>query len=503
MAAGACCGSRTSAATRARPARCRRSPTSRQSRGTTSSGCCSLSLDGPVALPRSADAVKQASPPGLLPLRFVGDGRSIDGPGNFAIDGDGNVYVANNYVYGADPLIPRCGSDLLPVFGPDGRYAAEQPLPRRRPQRRRLRHHARPGGNVWVGNFGFAAPAPECPERPQPPHNSVSVFTPEGRCLADDTGVAAGDICLAAGHRLRPEGNIWVANCGDGKVVAARRPATRSGRRARRRADGGVRHRDRRLGHRLRDRPGQQQAGDPQPRRHRGRRSTIAAQLGLRPTDGHRLRQQRQHVDRQLGVPSTCPARTAEPTPATSADRSSLLGRRQTGHAGRHAFTGGGLDDPVGHRGRRRRQRVGRELRRASAISEFCGMARRNCRPAPRPATRSRRMAPATRFDGFTRLTAVADRPVRQRLGDQQLEADPDSRPTRAATRSSSARRGGAAEHAADRPAGAADAPVRRRRQAGGRRAVRRCRRASRSSHSPPTRVIQPIASPSGSGVTR
>ncbi|WP_300590681.1 hypothetical protein, partial [Microbacterium sp.] len=35
-----------------------------------------------------------------LALRFDGDGQTLDGPGNFAIDPDGNIWVNNNYEYG-------------------------------------------------------------------------------------------------------------------------------------------------------------------------------------------------------------------------------------------------------------------------------------------------------------------------------------------------------------------------------------------------------------------
>ena len=53
-------------------------------------------------------------------LRFDGDGATMSGPGNFAIDHEGNLWVANNYQYNADALVPVFGSDLVLKFTPTG-----------------------------------------------------------------------------------------------------------------------------------------------------------------------------------------------------------------------------------------------------------------------------------------------------------------------------------------------------------------------------------------------
>lgn len=154
-----------------------------------------------------------------LPVRFVGDGKSIDGPGNFAIDGRGRLYLSNNYAYGADALIPRCGSDQLPVFRPDGRYTARSPFEGGGLSGAGYGITLDPRGNVWVGNFGFAAPPPGCPEHRQPPHDSVSAFTPKGRALSGENGIVAGDISYPQGTVSDQEGTIWIANCGTGTVT--------------------------------------------------------------------------------------------------------------------------------------------------------------------------------------------------------------------------------------------------------------------------------------------
>lgn len=167
----------------------------------------------------------------VLPVRFDGDGKSLDGPGNFAIDGDGNLYVANNYEYGSNALVPKCGSNLLPKFTPDGRYAPNSPFQGGGLSGAGYGITLDVKGNVWVGNFGFAAPPPGCPESRQPPHNTVSAFTPEGKALAPDgfDGRPKGSgpdvpslINWPQGTVADKRGNIWVANCGDGNVVRMR-----------------------------------------------------------------------------------------------------------------------------------------------------------------------------------------------------------------------------------------------------------------------------------------
>lgn len=154
-----------------------------------------------------------------MPVRFVGDGKSMDGPGNFAIDAEGNIYVSNNYEYGADPRVPRCGSELLPKFTPDGRYAPNSPFQGGGLSGAGYGITLDPKGNIWVGNFGFAAPEPGCAAEDQPPHNSISHFTPDGQALSGDSGYVAGDVFWPQGTVSDQQGTIWIANCGNGKVT--------------------------------------------------------------------------------------------------------------------------------------------------------------------------------------------------------------------------------------------------------------------------------------------
>lgn len=166
-------------------------------------------------------ALERADKPAAwtLPLRFVGDGESIDGPGNFAIDAEGNVYVANNYEYGADPLVPVCGSNQLPKFAPDGSYAEGSPFEGGGLSGAGYGVTLDPDGDIWVANYGFAAPEPGCPAERQPPHNSVSKFSPDGTPLSPEQGFTGGGLNWPQGVASDQAGNIWTANCQGGAVT--------------------------------------------------------------------------------------------------------------------------------------------------------------------------------------------------------------------------------------------------------------------------------------------
>lgn len=168
---------------------------------------------------KGALTAKQVPAAWTMPLRFVGDGETLDGPGNTAFDAEGRAYVANNYEFGADPFEPVCGSDLLPVFEPDGSYAPGTPLQGGGLSGAGYGVTLDPAGDIWVSNFGFAAPSPGCPDDRQPPHNSVSQFHPDGTAASPATGWVAGDIFWPQGTVSDEQGTIWIANCGNGMLT--------------------------------------------------------------------------------------------------------------------------------------------------------------------------------------------------------------------------------------------------------------------------------------------
>ncbi len=150
-----------------------------------------------------------------LALRFNGDGHTMNGPGNIAIDGRGFLWVNNNYTYSADPLQSVCGSDLLFKFNPRGRYVTGSPYTGGGLSGAGFGITLDPRGRVWVGNFGFSSPG--CPLIP--PRNSVSLFNSDGKALSPSQGFTQGGIASPQATVSDRKGTIWVANCADGSVT--------------------------------------------------------------------------------------------------------------------------------------------------------------------------------------------------------------------------------------------------------------------------------------------
>ncbi len=154
-----------------------------------------------------------------LAIRFDGDGHSMAGPGNFAVDHEGNLWVLNNYQFNADVNVPVCGGDILLKFSPTGQYVEGSPYTGGGLSGAGFGIDIDPYGDVWVGNYGFAAPPPGCPEDDQPPHDSVSRFRLDGTPVSPDTGYTNGGISWPQGTTSDPQGNVWIANCGNDSVT--------------------------------------------------------------------------------------------------------------------------------------------------------------------------------------------------------------------------------------------------------------------------------------------
>jgi sugar lactone lactonase YvrE len=183
-----------------------------------------LSLLGGIFTPTRASAPDAWT----LALRFVGDGVSMDGPGNMAVDHEGNLWVTNNYEFSPDVLPPVCGAKNLLEFTPTGKYVPGSPWTGGGLSGAGFGVAIDPYGDIWVANFGFAAPPPDCPDIRQPPHNSVSQFHPDGTPVSPSStnpsgtngGFTQGDISWPQGTVADKQANIWIVNClGDSVTV--------------------------------------------------------------------------------------------------------------------------------------------------------------------------------------------------------------------------------------------------------------------------------------------
>jgi len=148
-----------------------------------------------------------------LALRFVGDGTSMDGPGNMVVDTNGNVWVTNNYQYAPDATTPVCGATTLLAFTPTGEYLPGSPFTGGGLSGAGFGIDIDPYGDIWVGNYGFAAPAPGCPTERQPPHDSVSQFRADGTPVSPAEGFTQGGVSWPQATVSDAHANIWVANC--------------------------------------------------------------------------------------------------------------------------------------------------------------------------------------------------------------------------------------------------------------------------------------------------
>jgi hypothetical protein len=157
----------------------------------------------------------------ILALRFDGNGSSLDGPGNSAIDARGNVWVNNNLDFSANPHAVECGSNQLFKFTPAGRFAPGSPYTGGGLNGAGYGIGIDTRGHVWVSNFGFASAA--CTN--MPPHTNVSEFTPSGKALSPDQtatspgGYTQGGISWPQGIVSDRQGNIWIANCGNNTIT--------------------------------------------------------------------------------------------------------------------------------------------------------------------------------------------------------------------------------------------------------------------------------------------
>ncbi len=148
----------------------------------------------------------------------------MNGPGNFAIDEQGFVWVNDNAVPRPPEEYACAGLSLL-KFTPSGQPVPGTPYFGGGLNGAGYGITLDPSGRVWVGNFGFQDPpcldaefAAEQGSVPAP-HDSVSVFQADGAPLSGPGGYTNGNISWPQGTVSDRAGNIWIANCGNDSVT--------------------------------------------------------------------------------------------------------------------------------------------------------------------------------------------------------------------------------------------------------------------------------------------
>jgi hypothetical protein len=150
-----------------------------------------------------------------LALRFEGTPPGMDGPGNFAIDAEGNLWVANNYAYSRESRKPACGSDKVFRFTPTGQTYPGSPYVGGGLSGVGFGVTIDPSDRVWLGNFGFEGKGCETEAN----HFTASTFSLAGKTLSPPGGWEVGDISWPQGTISDRQGNIWLANCGNDSVT--------------------------------------------------------------------------------------------------------------------------------------------------------------------------------------------------------------------------------------------------------------------------------------------
>jgi sugar lactone lactonase YvrE len=150
-----------------------------------------------------------------LALRFEGDPPGMDGPGNFAIDAEGNLWVGNNYAYSRRSRRPACGSEKLFRFSPTGQTYPGSPYVGGGLSGVGFGVAIDRSDRVWATNFGFEGKGCETAAD----HYTASTFDLDGTVRSPEAGWAVGGISWPQGTVVDQTEGVWIANCGNDSVT--------------------------------------------------------------------------------------------------------------------------------------------------------------------------------------------------------------------------------------------------------------------------------------------
>jgi len=175
----------------------------------------SLSLAHPVYEP----ALATTPDAWTLFLKFTGSFSSVqdesnllNGPGAFAIDELGFLWVSDNYIPEPPDRLACAGTRVVKYY-PWGENFPGSPYFGGGLSGAGFGISITPDGLIWIGNFGFAGTGCALP-----PANSVSVFNPDGTPLPDSP-FTAGPISWPQATMPDRSGNVWIANCAADSVT--------------------------------------------------------------------------------------------------------------------------------------------------------------------------------------------------------------------------------------------------------------------------------------------
>jgi hypothetical protein len=160
-------------------------------------------------------ALKSAPDAWTIAIRYDGNGHEFDGPGNMAVDQDGNVWSTNNYQYTRSQFRQACGGRYAIKLTPDGKDAPGAPYSGGGLYGAGFGITLDANGDAWLGNFGFQGTGPR---RCRGNVTTVSEFDPDGTALSPN-GFSNGNINQPQGMATDQQGNVWITNCGSDSVT--------------------------------------------------------------------------------------------------------------------------------------------------------------------------------------------------------------------------------------------------------------------------------------------